>query len=138
LDAVAADVTGQVLTVNLLHKMCDQSFATYRTANDAAYDAWATKNKNALRDFQYLAESIVLRNAQGDIGLASKVRQYYASQVETLARSRYRDNPAELEKTCHYFPQVLQQSHFDLETKYATELANLRGHPVAAPQPDAK
>ena len=138
LEQVLANATGEILSVETLRKVCDQSFAAYRAENDAAYEAWRTKQKSALDVMERNSRAVILRNSLGDKVLASKVKDYYRAQVETLVQSRYRDNASEFEGTCKLLPMLLQQPHFDLNSKYAAELATLRAHPIGGPSTQTK
>jgi hypothetical protein len=138
LEQFVANAQGEILSVEALHKDCDQSFAAYRVENDTAYEAWKTKQKSSLDLIDRSSRAVILRNSLGDKALASKVKDYYRAQVGALVQNQYRDKAIEFEATCKLFSRVLQQPHFDLDSKYAADLAALRAHPIEGPATQPK
>jgi hypothetical protein len=128
MDIVVANLFGNEQGMGWTIELCGELFPHFAIANKRALVSWRAQHKQSLDLIERNAKAVVLRNAHRDKVLAAKVQALYRARAEIALRVRYLKDPAQVEQICKGAPLALQLD--DIDTKFATDLAALRAHPI--------
>ena len=129
-DRAISILLGATMAPALTVELCAKLLPESTDNNKRAFAEWREQHKPSLALIDRNAQALILRNSHGDNSLAAKVRQLYHDRSYADFREQYRRDPEGIEATCKSYWRVLPM--FDIESKYARELATVRAHPIAA------
>lgn len=128
-ERFAGTVLGIEASVSAVVRICGESFPASKSTNEAAFDKWHKLHQRSLDDVARAYRSVLLRQSNGDESKAKTLTQKLHDSVVGMARDQYHAlDPKEFEQLCRDFPKTLNQPEMEIDSRFATELADLRKH----------